>query len=74
MIERPRTIEEARKYRYRMWAGNPKGYRYNEGYCAEEVMDGGMSPLFHQCSRKAVAGPSNLYCRQHAKRFAEDKP
>jgi hypothetical protein len=71
MINAPKTIEEARALRYRTWGGNPKGYAYREGYCAESVPDGGRSVLSHQCERKNGHGPDGLYCKQHAKRYTD---
>jgi hypothetical protein len=70
MTQRPTTKEEAAKCRYRNWAGNPGGDRYNPTQCAEEVPDGGRSVLFHQCYRKPGYGPDELYCKQHAKLFS----
>ncbi len=58
----PKTLKDARKHRYHQWAGNPKGWSYNEGYCAYEVGD----LIGYQCSRKNGHGPAGLYCKQHA--------
>jgi hypothetical protein len=58
-----KTLEEARKYRYGAWAGNPKGTAYKEGRCIKEVFPSGF-PVPHQCNRKAVDG---IYCAQHKK-------
>lgn len=66
MIDTPKTIEEARKYRYRLWAGNPNGKPYREGYCAWEIYD---NFLGCQCSQKNGYGPGRLYCKQHAKKL-----
>ena len=63
----PKTRAEALKYRYRQWAGEPKGRPYQATYCAYEVPDGGRSCLFHQCGHRAKCGPQNLYCKVHAK-------
>ena len=37
MLDPPKTIEEARAYKYQYWRGNPKGTKYREGFCAYEV-------------------------------------
>jgi hypothetical protein len=39
MFDPPQTKEEARKRRYRTWAGNPGGNRYIETRCAYSVPD-----------------------------------
>uniref|UniRef100_A0A6H2A3R7 Uncharacterized protein n=1 Tax=viral metagenome TaxID=1070528 RepID=A0A6H2A3R7_9ZZZZ len=62
----PKTLEEARAYRYNQWAGNPKGWPYQGGRCAYEVW---RNILGYQCSRKNGHGPSGLYCKQHAKKL-----
>ena len=66
MFNSPKTPEEAKKYRYNVWGGNPKGNPFHEGDCAYEyeLLE---NWLTRQCSRKACAGPNNLYCKQHAK-------
>ena len=66
MLSPPKTLEEARKYGYGDWAGNPQGHRYREGYCAYEIYptDRWMP---YQCNRKNGHGINGLYCRQHAK-------
>jgi len=66
MINPPKTREEARKYKYHQWAGNPQGTPYEEGLCAYEVWDRDRWGS-HQCSRKNGHGPDGLYCKQHAK-------
>lgn len=58
--------EQARKFRYRDWAGNPGGYAYNEAWCAAEVHDGGRSVLFHQCRYSPGHGPDGMFCKVHA--------
>jgi hypothetical protein len=67
MLNPLKTIEEARKYRYGTWAGNPRGHKYREGDCAFEVCGSGRSIVFYQCSRKNGHGLNKLYCKQHAK-------
>lgn len=67
MLGYPKTKEEAAKYRYNTWAGNPKGHKYIEGRCAEEIWSSGRGSLPYQCSRKNGHGPDGLYCKQHAK-------
>lgn len=63
-MNNPRTIEDARATVYGRWSGNQDGHPYREGYCAFKVIPDGW--VLAQCSRKAVTGPSSLYCRQHA--------
>ena len=65
MIDAPKTIQEAKQYKYNKWAGNPNGNRYREGECAYEVWSNVSS---YQCSRKNGYGPNGLYCKQHAKK------
>ena len=67
MLTYPRTIEEARKYRYGARAGIHAGNAYADGYCAYEVGAYAQWPIAHQCSRKSGHGPGGLYCKQHAK-------
>ena len=64
MIDAPKTLEEALKYKYNRWAANPKGDSYRMGYCAYEVW---WAVSSYQCSRKSGYGPDGLYCKQHAK-------
>jgi hypothetical protein len=64
MINPPKTREEAEKYRYNIWGGNPKGSRFNKTKCAYELMD---NWLLRQCRRNSGYGPDGLYCKQHAK-------
>ena len=71
-MKEPRTKEDARKHRYRTWAGNPKGEPYIESRCVCDVSDGGRSVLSHQCYRKPGHGPDNLYCKQHAAKVEEE--
>jgi hypothetical protein len=74
MFHEPLTSEEARKYRYRQWAGEPKGTTYDTTKCAADVPDGGRSPLSHQCNRKRGYGPNELYCCIHAKKLRHFHP
>ena len=64
----PKTLEEAKGFRYGTWAGNRKGTVYDPNRCAEEVAFGGRMVIFHQCYRKNGHGPKGLYCKQHAKK------
>jgi len=66
-----KTLEEAKKYRYGQWAGNPEGQKYQEGRCAYEVQDS-VSGRFYQCLRKNGYGINDLYCKQHAKIVEEE--
>ena len=70
MVNDPKTLEEFRKYRYNVWGGNPKGYPYNEGYCAAEVHS---NYLFFQCNRKNGKGLNGLYCGIHARRHPAEE-
>jgi hypothetical protein len=65
MIDLPTTLEEAKKYRYGQWAGNPRGFSYIQGRCAYGVY--GTGYIESQCTRKNGHGSANLFCRQHAK-------
>jgi len=65
----PRTLEQAQKYRYTQWAGNPKGNTYRPERCAMEVWSADRGALPYQCCRKPGYGPANLYCKQHAKKL-----
>ena len=65
MINYPKSIEEAKEFRYGAWAGNPNGSRYNKGKCAFEVWSDGF--IARQCSRPTGYGPGKLYCKQHAR-------
>ncbi len=67
MFNPPKTIKEAKAYRYHKWAGNPNGRAYKEGFCSWQVWEVGRAITSHQCSRKNGHGPAGLYCRQHAK-------
>ena len=53
--------------RYGQWAGNPDGQPEKPGYCTEKVYPTG-SFINRQCSKKAKYGPSDEYCKIHAKR------
>lgn len=72
MISPPRTLAEARTYRYGTWRGRVSGVPYAQSRCAYDVRhiadawDHGA-----QCSRLPGHGPANLYCRQHAKMLAK---
>lgn len=64
----PKTLEEARLYKYGCWAGNPRSLQYVEGRCACEVAYRG-GWRWCQCSRHNGHGPGGLYCKQHAKQL-----
>lgn len=64
-LNRPETIEDARKIRYNKSGANPGGTPYREGYCAESVASRERAIRFWQCQRKAVVG---IWCRQHSPR------
>lgn len=65
MYNAPKTLEEARKYLYKKWAGNPNGEKYRESDCAYEVWDMWHG---HQCFNKNGKGINGLYCGVHAKK------
>lgn len=67
MINPPKTLEEARKYKY----NNPSGTAYKEGKCAYSVYDYRMLFPYHQCCHKNGKGINGLYCGTHAKRVKE---
>ena len=69
MLDCPKTVEDARKYRYGAWAGRPNGMPYKEGSCAYKVQS---RWIFIQCSRKNGYGPGGLYCKQHAKKVEKE--
>lgn len=71
MFNPPKTIEEAKAYKYNEWAGNPKGMPYREKECAYEVWPSSGGFLPYQCSRKNGHGPAELYCKQHTKMVEE---
>jgi hypothetical protein len=61
MLNPPKTIEEAKEYKYNQLVEYPGGILYEEGFCAYEVLS------VYQCSRKNGYGPAGLYCKQHVK-------
>lgn len=68
MFHEPKTLKEARAFRYGRWAGEPKGREYKEGKCAAEIL-GGWN--FYQCPFKNGKGPAGLYCGIHAKKVVD---
>jgi hypothetical protein len=72
MINYPKTMEDAQRYRYGDWAGNPMGNKYRAGFCAMEVWPNCRGPIPHQCNRKNGHGPEGLYCKQHAKELGAE--
>ena len=72
MIYLPKTRDQAEKYRYNRWAGNPEGHAYSPKYCAFSVSCGGRSMMMGQCRRRSGHGPDKLYCRQHAMKVEPD--
>lgn len=54
------------KKRYGVWSGNQWGAPPDRERCAEEIFVKRWYSM--QCSRKAVTGPENAYCKQHAKK------
>lgn len=67
MIDAPKTLGDAVKYRYGCWAGNLAGKKYQAGICAMGVWGNGRWAMEHQCARKNGHGVHGLYCKQHAK-------
>lgn len=70
-MDAPRTLEEAKQYRYHKWAGNPEGNPYRLEDCAYEVWPADRMLFAYQCQRKNGYGPKGLYCKQHAKKVKE---
>ena len=68
MLNPPKTLEEARAYRYGDGsdAPNGNGYDYNEGKCAYELVDAA-GWLIQQCRNRNGKGVNGLYCGVHAK-------
>lgn len=66
----PRTREEALKYRYAEWAGQPNGIAFDPARCAWEMWES-RSFIGHQCHQKSGKGPDGLFCRWHAKKAVE---
>ena len=63
---RPKTIEEARSYRYGVWAGNESGRPYREGGCIEEIPHNRGSFLYKQCPSDTYL--DGAFCKRHRKR------
>lgn len=68
MLGFPKSLEEARVYRYFKWAGNPTGTAYDESRCAYQVWASGRWIHAYQCLRKPGHGPAALYCKQHSRK------
>ncbi len=68
MLDLPKTKVEAEKHQYGAWAGEPNGRPYDPSCCCYEVHESGRGCLCYQCRRKNGFGPSELYCKQHAKK------
>tara|TARA_R110000772_G_scaffold249530_2_gene363945 strand:+ start:74949 stop:75407 length:459 start_codon:yes stop_codon:yes gene_type:complete len=62
-MENITTLEEARAYKFGVWAGNQNGQAYNEGKCVDTVWKKFSS---YQCVNKNGYGPEKLYCKKHA--------
>ena len=61
----PKTLAEAKKYRYGEWAGNDKGRPYDPSRCAAEVCPNDRAPIPYQCHKKPGKGPDGLFCATH---------
>jgi hypothetical protein len=68
MLSAPKTLLEAKSYKYSVWAGNSKGLPYKPEKCAYEIF---RDYVGRQCARSNGHGPENLYCKQHAKMVSE---
>lgn len=64
------TLEEAKKHRYGVWRGNPKGYAYDPLRCAEQVWPSG-EWTSRQCGRKRTE--SSIFCKQHTPKSNQGK-
>lgn len=62
MINPPKTLERAERYRYNYWGEDLNGDPYNPERCAYEVLRGG---VFYQCSCSNGHGFDKLYCELH---------
>ena len=67
----PKTIEEAKAYRYGKWCGS-NGFAYDQNRCAYEPCGTSRGSLPSQCRKKPGNGPAGLYCSVHAKKIEED--
>ena len=56
--------------RYGQRAGNPRGAKEDTAYCIAEVWS---DMRAYQCGRKRGHGPSEFYCKQHAKMVANGR-
>ena len=74
MIDPPKTLDEARKYRYGVWAGNPEGHKYKDGFCAYEVPGSSRRFHYYQCNHSNGKGINGLYCGVHAKKVGAPCP
>lgn len=63
----PKTLVEAKAYRYGMWSGNPTGKPYLQHYCAYPIFPSLTSVIERQCSRRPGFGQDAIFCHQHAK-------
>jgi len=68
MFEKAMTLDELKKRKYGVWAGNPNGQAYDPTRCGYEVCNPTGFGHYHQCSRKNGKGPGGLYCGIHAKK------
>jgi hypothetical protein len=66
MVDYPKTLREAYRYRYGQWAGNERGRQFIEGRCAFAVHHMG-DWIECQCAKKAKYGAGGLYCKVHAR-------
>ena len=62
MINPPKTLTEARRYRYFEFAD---GYTFNPDFCAYAIGNGRYRGA--QCAKLHGHGPGGLYCPGHAK-------
>jgi len=58
----PKTIEEARVYKYGAWAGRPSGKKYDPARCMASVSPSVRGAISHQCQKKIW---KDGFCKQH---------
>lgn len=73
MLNYPRTLEEAKAYKYNQWGGNPNGTAYKPERCAYEVYSNDRTMMHWQCFYKNGKGAGGLYCGIHAKRVPAEE-
>lgn len=69
MINPPKTLAEARRYRYFEFAD---GYAFNPDCCAYAIGSGRYRGA--QCSKRPSFGAGGLYCSGHAQKIEKSRP